>query len=102
MADERFGRKSFFTYTAWRFWRHLRSNSMRKTGLILFVLMFATVAHAEVYKCTDAAGNLVFSDKPCAVDAEIAEGVEKVMTIWFANYNKPHIRSIRFQAVVPD
>jgi hypothetical protein len=49
---------------------------MAKTGPVLFVLMFATIAHAQVYKCTDDAGNLVFSDKPCAVDAEIVEGVE--------------------------
>ena len=29
------------------------------------------------------------------VDDEL-DGVEKEMTVWFANDNKPHIRSVRF------
>ena len=49
---------------------------MRIAGIFVVLCVFASVTHAQVYKCTDANGNLTFSDKPCAADAEVMEGID--------------------------
>ncbi|MDO6441531.1 DUF4124 domain-containing protein [Marinobacter sp. 2_MG-2023] len=37
---------------------------------LVFPLVFATATQAEVFRCSDAEGNTVFSDTPCGENAE--------------------------------
>lgn len=48
---------------------------MRSIGALSVALlaMLSLPATAEIYKCIDANGRPQFSDKPCAVDAEVVE-----------------------------
>ena len=41
--------------------------------LILPILFFASVSHADIFKCYDANGGIQFSDKPCDGNAEAIE-----------------------------
>ena len=40
------------------------------TLLFLVSLMAAAASHAEMYKCTDSAGKVSYSDKPCPASGE--------------------------------
>lgn len=46
---------------------------MRKTTLALILLVIMPAASAQVYKCTDAAGKVTFSQMPCATNAQAVD-----------------------------
>lgn len=46
---------------------------MRPAAWASALLLAASSASAQIYKCTDANGQPVFSDRPCASNAEVVE-----------------------------
>ena len=59
--------------------RKLVNTFFLTTHVVCIVLLWLPLAQAEIYRCTDANGNAMFSQTPCAEDkAEPAEKEEKV------------------------
>lgn len=44
--------------------------NLMKTLLLAFILLYTASSMAAVYKCTDAHGGMVYSDRPCSSDAK--------------------------------
>ncbi len=49
---------------------------MKKSVILILFCLLSSTAFAQVYKCTNAHGNLIFSDKPCAENAQVVQGLD--------------------------